>query len=222
MPDDQLTAAVQALLKQVSTLTTALDDMTKKQVAQDELLTGVMKKNEQLLDKVQDTKRTAEKTATETTSNFLKTLEEQQRKRDLDNALPDSLRQNRPPAPGDARPLVISRGDARDPAAYREAKETASKQGRPLVVGNPDDFPDASWRNDQRTVEQFKVTTFDDPISGTRFIRKDLNGGAGLVRRRLDAERAGLRVQTFESADDLPEHCRSKFALLEAHEGGKT
>ena len=41
------------------------------------------------------------------------------------------------------------------------------------------------------------------------------NTGSGLVYRRLQAERDGYRIKTFTALDDLPDHARTKFEMME-------
>jgi hypothetical protein len=39
--------------------------------------------------------------------------------------------------------------------------------------------------------------------------------GKGIVQRRMRAEQDGYTIKTFHTLDDLPQHARTKFELME-------
>ena len=63
---------------------------------------------------------------------------------------------------------------------------------------------------------QSKIVTFDNDHERVRWLRADHNTGSGLIPRRLQAERDGYRVRTFTTLDDLPDHARTKFEMIES------
>lgn len=110
--------------------------------------------------------------------------------------------------------VYLSREDARNPVKYREAKQEAEKRGVPLRVIETSEDP--TRRNTgQPDIMKSTVFTFDDEHERVRYVRADMQTGAGIVQRRLAAEREGYTVKTFRTLDDLPEHAARKFTLIE-------
>lgn len=212
MPDDT-TAALQALIAQVQTLTTTVTDQQKR-------MDGLHTQNTRLLDQVKDAKRKQQPTpipAPKQTPNTLEQhLDAERDRRDLDAVGmargPDGkvyLQSGSSPAPH-----VLTREQARDPRAYRAAKEAAAAAGVELRVAS--ERIDPTTRNTGRDpVMSSKTITFDDTHERIRYIRADMNTGSGLVNRRMQAERDGYKVRSFSSLDDLPDHARTKFNLME-------
>ncbi|THH38621.1 hypothetical protein E4Z66_03365 [Aliishimia ponticola] len=207
MPDDT-TAALQALIKQVVILTTTVSDQQKK-------MDDLHEHNGRLLDKVMDAKR--ELPASEPKPNTLEQhLDAERDRRDLDVVGmargPDGkvyLQSGSGPAPH-----VLTREQARDPVQYRAAKEAAAAAGVELRVAS--EHIDPTTRNTGRNpVMSSKTITFDDTHERIRYVRADMNTGSGLVARRMQAERDGYKVRSFSSLDDLPDHARTKFNLME-------
>lgn len=203
MSNDQ-TAALQALLQQVQSLT----ETVEKQQSQ---FDGMRKHNERLLDRLQDKKR-----ASSNDPHFDK-LEQEHEQRSL-----DALGLERMPGgalklksgPGDSTYHFISREDARDSQNYRDAKAAAQAAGLELRVLADGEDPTRRNMGRPETVQTL-VFTFDDDHERIRYVRSDMNTGRGLVNRRLQAERDGFTIKTFNSIDDLPDHARTKFNLME-------
>ena len=201
---DETTAALQALIKQVETLTTTVTDQQKR-------MDGLYEHNSRLLDQIKDGKREAQpgkKTIVDIVND-----ETHERKMRAANFEKDAngdwyLKGHRPKH-------SISREDARDPAKYREAKAAAEADGATLAVldqSNDDPTIRNTVKND---VVQSKTFTFDDNHERVRYIRADMETGKGLIQRRMMAEKEGYRIQTFRTPDDLPAHARTKFELME-------
>ncbi len=213
MPDDT-NAALQALIKQVEALTqqgAALAEIVTKQDAQ---IKSVHERNVRLLDEVKDAKRAAKPAP-----DIFDRIEQEERERKLDTLNlvrnPDGTSRLASGAGDHGNEVVLTREAARNPQQYREAKAAAAARGVPLRIA--EDGQDPTTRNNARpTVMQSKVFTFDDTHERVRWVRADMQAGAGLVDRRLAAEREGFKVRTFASLDDLPGHARRKFELMEA------
>jgi hypothetical protein len=110
--------------------------------------------------------------------------------------------------------VYLSREDVRNPIKYREAKQEAEKRGVPLRVIESSEDP--TRRNTgQSNVMKSTVFTFDDEHERVRYVRADMQAGAGIVQRRLAAEREGYTVKTFRTLEDMPEHAARKFTLME-------
>ena len=186
MPDDT-TAALQALIKQVETLTTTVTDQQKR-------MDGLHGHNARLLDQIKDEKREAAST---------KAIARQ--KSDHTGAPADSR------SPG----VYLTREEARDPRKYAEAKAQSEAEGVPLFVLRDDDEPSDLETRKRAIPIQSKIITFDDDQERVRWLRSDHNTGSGLVSRGLQAEQDGYRVKTFTTLDDLPAHARTKFELME-------
>ncbi|MCA0205153.1 MAG: hypothetical protein LCH92_12480 [Proteobacteria bacterium] len=205
MPENDTTAALQALLKQVTALTETV-------TAQQKRLDDLHAFNGRILDEAKDLKREKK--------SLLQTLEEQQRDRALESAnftrdADGNLRLNTSTLPAH----TISRADARDPAKYRAAKEAAAKAGLPLKIADDRDDPTRRNTHSATAIAQTKTISLDDDHHRIRYVRADHNTGHGIVQRRLEAERLGLRVQTWRTPDDLPEHMQAKLHLMEkAHD----
>lgn len=204
MPDDT-TAAIQALLQQVTVLTETVQTQQKHL---DALKTHI-------LDEKKDALREKD-TALSSVDKILAQLETQQREQALKlagferDASGNLVLGGR----GAERAVYLTREEARDPVKYREAKAKAEAEGLPLRVS--DTAEDPTRRNTGRTdIMQSTVFTFDDDFTKTRFIRADMQTGAGIVQRRLQAEKEGFTIRTFRTLDDLPEHAARKFTLME-------
>jgi len=205
MPDDT-TAAIQALIQQVAALT---DTVQKQQTD----LEGIRKHNTRLLDEVKDAKRAASE------PTFIERMEAQERARKLESLNlvqnPDGTTRLASGKGDHGNAVVLDRETARDPAAYRAAKARAESLGVPLRI--QDDGIDPTYRNSGKTdVMQSKVFTFDDTHERIRYVRADMHSGPGNVQRALAAEKEGYRLRPFRTLNDLPEHARTKFEMMEA------
>ena len=210
MPNDDTTAALKALIQQVAALTETVQK-------QDEVIRGVKDHNSRLLDQVKDAKRAPD--------IFDKLdQQEQARKDDLANLVrnPDGSRRLKS-GPGDnGGEVVLSREAARNSATYREAKARAASRGVPLRIASDGEDPTMRNNDHRAQVVQSKTFTFDDTLERIRYVRADMQTGAGIIQRRLAAEREGFTVRTFNTPDDLPAHARDQFTQLEATANAKS
>ncbi|MBN2631328.1 MAG: hypothetical protein JXR75_12420 [Rhodobacteraceae bacterium] len=207
MPDDT-TAAIQALMQQVASLT----ETVQKQGA---LIQGVRDHNVRLLDEVKDARRAAKSPAPDIFDKLEQ--EERDRKRASLNLVtqPDGSVRLASGGGDHGNEVVLTRDQARNAQAYREAKAAATSRGVPLRI--LDSGEDPTMRNNARPeVMKSKVFTFDDRHEMVRWLRADMQTGEGIINRRMAAEREGFKVRTFNSLDDLPAHARTIFELQEA------
>jgi len=205
MPDDQ-TAALQALMQQVQTLTTTVTDQAKRL---DDLHTF----NSRVLDEKKDVQRQLD-AQTPKKKNLVDIIDEETHQRKMHAAgLEQDANGNWYPK-GVRPPHSLTREDARDPAKYRAAKESAEQAGTTLTVISGEG--DVTTRNTSRpTVTPSKTITFDDTHERVRYVRADMQTGNGIVNRRMQAEKEGYTIKTFHSPDELPAHARTKFDLME-------
>ncbi|MCD1624657.1 hypothetical protein K7H22_01450 [Seohaeicola saemankumensis] len=204
MPDDT-TAAIQALIQQVTALTETVQTQQKHIAA--------LKAD--ILDEKKDALREKD-TALSSVDKILAQLETQQREKALKLAgFERDASGNLVLGGGRAeRAVYLTREEARDPVKYREAKAKAEASGLPLRV--TDTGEDPTRRNTgQREIMKSAVFTFDDEHERVRYVRADMQTGNGIVQRRLQAEKEGYTIRTFRTLDDLPEHAARKFTLME-------
>ena len=205
MPDET-TAALQALMQQVTKLTETVTDQASR-------LDDLHSFNTRILDEKKDMQRKLEAQPPKKTIIDIVKEEEHERKMRAANFEKDAkgewhLKGHRPKH-------SISRADARDPAKYREAKAAAEADGATLIVLDQSNG-DPTFRNTAKgEIVQSKTFTFDDTHERIRYIRADMETGKGLIQRRMMAEKEGYRIQTFRTPDDLPAHARTKFDLME-------
>lgn len=202
MADDQ-TAAIQALIKQVEILTTTVTDQSTR-------LDGVQKHNDRLLDQIKDKKRANPNALIAAVDRKA----EQQRMADAGFAL-DTDGHYRIPGQNADGAIVLTREQARDSKQYNEAKAKAAEQGVPLRIASDQEDPTIS-NTGRPDIAETKTITFDDDHERIRYIREDMHKGDGMVRRQMTAESEGYKVKTFRTPDDLPDHARTKFDLMES------
>lgn len=204
---DDTTAALQALLQQVQTLTTTVTDQAKR-------LDDLHSFNSRVLDEKKDMQRQLEAaTPKKKTLSDIVNEETQERKMraanlekgDDGNWYPQGVRPKH----------SITRADARNPQKYRAAKEAAEKAGATLTVLDDGDGDPTRRNTGKGDVVQSKTFTFDDTHERVRYIRADMETGKGIVGRRMRAEQEGYTIKTFRTPDDLPPHARTKFELME-------
>lgn len=212
MPDDT-TAALQALIQQVSALTETVQSQAKR-------LDDLHAFNGRILDEKKDADR-AKDSALSKLERTLAQLNDQQRDRALENAnLARDANGNILLNSGAPSGHTISRADARDPVKYRAAKEAAAKAGEPLRISDGISA-DPTRRNTLSLPEIAKTKTISltDDHYKVQYHRADHAAGNGFVHRRLEAERAGFKVVTWRTPEDLPEHMQAKLHLMEkAHD----
>lgn len=203
MPDDT-TAALQALMQQVTKLTETVTEQSKR-------LDSLHDFNSRVLDEKKDMQRQLDAAKKKSIVDIV-AEETQERKmraaglgKDADgNWYPKGIRPKH----------AITREDARDPRKYAAAKEAAAKDGMTVTVIDGD--VDPTIRNTgKREVIQSKTFTFDDDHERVRWVRADMETGKGIVQRRMRAEQDGYTIKTFHTLDDLPQHARTKFELME-------
>lgn len=203
MPDDT-TAALQALMQQVTKLTETVTEQSKR-------LDSLHDFNSRVLDEKKDMQRQLDAAKKKSIVDIV-AEETQERKmraagleKDADgNWYPKGIRPKH----------AITREDARDPRKYAAAKEAAAKEGMTVTVIDGD--VDPTIRNTgKREVIQSKTFTFDDDHERVRWVRADMETGKGIVQRRMRAEQDGYTIKTFHTLDDLPQHARTKFELME-------
>ena len=194
------TAAIQALIQQLATLTETVQK-------QDEIIRGVKDHNDRLLDKKKDEKRAIVEIA--------ETAEKERRMR-ANGFVPNEDGSWRiASGPGDdGKAIVLTREQARNRATYLEAQTRADARGVALRIASDDEEP--TMRNTKTPIVQSRTLTFDDTHNGIRYVRADIHSGKGNVHREMAAERKGLKLRTFRSLDDLPALARQKFELMEA------
>lgn len=205
MPDDT-TAALQALMQQVQTLTTTVTDQAKRL---DDLHTF----NSRVLDEKKDVQRQLD-AQTPKKKTLVDIIDEETHQRKMHAAgLEQDANGNWYPK-GVRPPHSLTREEARDPAKYRAAKEAAEQAGTTLTVISGGG--DVTTRNTSRpTVTPTKTFTFDDTHERVRYVRADMQTGNGIVNRRMQADKEGYTIKTFHSPDELPAHARTKFDLME-------
>ena len=188
---DETTAAIQALIKQVGALTTQLDEQNAR-------LDNLHEFNGRVLDQKKDLERkqpTAEKIA-EMASNGM----------ELGADGNWYLKGSQPKH-------SLTREEARDPARYREAKAAAEKAGATLTIVDPE-TQDQTRRNSRGEVDtSTKTTVIKDDDQQIAYMRRDAMREDPRQYRQLRA--AGLTVQPWDTATDLPQHMQTKFALME-------
>lgn len=205
---DDTTAALQALLQQVQTLTTTVTDQAKR-------LDDLHAFNSRVLDEKKDMQRQLEAAAPKkkTLSDIVneETQERKMRAANLEkgddgNWYPQGVRPKH----------SITRADARNPQKYRAAKEAAEKAGATLTVLDDGDG-DPTRRNTQQAAPAAKLhtVTLDDEHNRVRYVHAEHNTGKGLVHRRLQAESEGYTTRTFRTADELPQHMQTKLRMME-------
>ena len=192
MPDDS-TAALQALIKQVETLTTTVTDQQKR-------MDGLHDFNTCILDEKKDMQRQLEQ-QTET-----------------DKKLADMGYQRAPDGnyyPQGTRPAhTLTREEARDPQKYRAAKEAAAKVGGTLQIVDSTDGGDTRRRSSRTETDTSLTTTLiRDDDQKVAYMRRDVMGSDARQYRQLRAD--GFSVQSWDNADDLPQHMQTKLALME-------
>ena len=215
MSNDPTTAAIQALIQQVTALT---ETVTTQQKRLDDLHAF----NSKILDEKKDVSREKD-TALSSVDKLLAQLEADQRERALKAANFTRDAEGKLTLGGNSteQGVVLDRAAARDPAKYREAKARAEAAGVPLRIIDEGDDP--TRRNtSQPDIMKSTVFTFDDEHERVRYVRADMQTGTGIVQRRFAAEREGYTVKTFRTLDDLPPHAARKFTLVEraANAGG--
>lgn len=192
MPDDT-TAALQALIKQVETLTTTVTDQQKR-------MDGLHDFNTRILDEKKDMQRQLEQ-QTETD----KKLADMGYERAADgNYYPKGTK----PA------HTLTRAEARDPAKYRAAKEAAAKIGATLEIVDPDATEDPHLRR-RGDVATTTTTVIKDEDARRVYVRRDVLGSSDFRAQYRKLREDGFTPESWDQPDDLPQHMQTKLALME-------
>lgn len=188
---DDTSAALKALIQQVSALTETVGAQQKK-------LDGLHDFNARVLDEKKDLQRRLEQ-QTETD----KQLADMGYERASDGNY----------YPKGAKPAhTLTRAEARDPAKYRAAKEAAAKIGATLEIVDPDKADD-THRRGRGNVATTTTTVIKDEDQRVAYMRRDVMGSDPRQYQRLRAE--GMTVKSWDQPDDLPQHMQTKLALME-------
>lgn len=188
---DDTSAALKALIQQVSALTETVGAQQKK-------LDGLRDFNTRILDEKKDMQRRLEQ-QTETD----KQLADMGYERASDgNYYPKGTK----PA------HTLTRAEARDPTKYRAAKEAAAKIGATLEIVDPDKADDAHRRG-RGDVATTTTTIIKDEDQRVAYMRRDVMGSDPRQYQRLRAE--GMTVKSWDQPDDLPQHMQTKLASKE-------
>lgn len=188
---DDTSAALKALIQQVSALTETVGAQQKK-------LDGLRDFNTRILDEKKDMQRRLEQ-QTET-----------------DKQLADMGYQRAGDGnyyPKGTKPAhTLTRAEARDPVKYRAAKEAAAKIGATLEIVDPDKADD-THRRGRGNVATTTTTVIKDEDQRVAYMRRDVMGADPRQYQRLRAE--GMTVKSWDQPDDLQQHMQTKLAEME-------
>lgn len=208
MPDDQ-TAALQALIQQVTTL-------TEKVEAQDAKYADTYKLNAKLLAAQKGDGKTPD------LPDHIQAILDGNDTAKVDwakvkQAVDAKLAPPDPTAYRKGDPIQISRSDALDTRKYAAAQAKAKELGVPLEM--VDDRPSAQHERpatyQSRETDTSLIDTLDDTVQKLRYVRHDVaTGGAGIIQNGFAAERDGYRMVTFKDETDLPDHMQTKLSLM--------
>ena len=195
---DDTSAALKALIQQVSALTETVGQQQKK-------LDGLRDFNTRILDEKKDMQRRLEQ-QTETD----KQLADMGYERAADgNYYPKGTK----PA------HTLTRAEARDPAKYRAAKEAAAKIGATLEIVDPDKADDAHRRG-RGNVATTTTTVIKDEDARRVYVRRDVLGSSDFRAQYRKLRADGFTPQSWDQPDDLPQHMQTKLAMMEKFHDG--
>lgn len=201
MPDDTA-IAIQALIKQVETLTATLTDQQKR-------MDGLYEHNSRLLDQIKGGK--ADETAPKKTLIDVVNEETQERKMRAANLEKDADGNWYPQGVRPAHSL--SRADARDPRKYAAAKEAAQKAGKTLTV--IDDGNGDPTRQPRAQVANTRTSVIKDDDTKRAYIRQDLFGTPEFQEQYKQLRANGYTPVSWAQTDDLPQHMQTKHRMME-------
>lgn len=198
MDEKQLAALIDAAVKE------AVERTTRELNARHEADTdGLRRKRDELLDKVAK-KDGKEPSATENFDEWLAALDARIAKMKGDTA--GLTGQPSSTAQPTVRAHTISREDARNALAYREAKERAKAAGVELEI------VDTSAPAQQRRSSPVKL--IHDEISGCLHANIELVEKHGQQRMRALAAEKGAQLRVFRDVSDLPDDAAAKHAEI--------
>lgn len=185
---DDTTAALQALMQQVTQLT---DTVTAQQKRMDDLYAH----NGRLLDKVMDTKR----------SNATKTDEAAMNKLGFERGKDGNW------YPHGTRPAhVLTRAEARDPVKYRAAKEAAAAVGATLEISDPD-APEDRHRAGRGDIATTQTTVIKDDDARRVYVRRDVLGSSEFRAQYQRLRNDGYMPVSWDQPDELPAHLQDQI-----------
>lgn len=192
---DETTAALQALIKQVETLTATVTDQAKR-------LDGLHDFNTRVLDEKKDLQR---KLAAKPNGKSDAEMEKLGLERGSDgNWYPKGTRPTH----------SLTRAEARDPHKYREAKAAAEKAGATLQIIDPDAPEDAHRRGRPDTATS-RTTVIKDEDTRRAYVRRDVMGSSEFQAQYRKLREDGFTPVSWDQPDELPQHMQTKFALME-------
>ncbi len=199
MPNDDTAVALHALIKQVGALTETIGEQQKR-------LDSLHDQNTRILDQKKDLQRKLEAAPT-------KELIEQMEKAGFELGP-----EGRDWYPNGTRPThSLTRAEARDPIKYRAAKEAAAKAGATLQIADPDGAEDQHRRDRRKPTDATLKTRLvkDEDRRVAYLCRDDMKD----ARQYQGLRNQGFTVQSWDTADDLPQHMQTKLRLMEqAHD----
>lgn len=217
MPDDT-NAAIQALIKQVTTLTDTVEQQSKR-------LDDLHKFNGRILDEKKD----LERKLSDPDNMVVKTRrlldginnpkpaepdnltpEQAAEKAAKDQAERQRLARLRAAGIDPNDPVVeLTRAEARDTHRYREMRELAALAGTTLrVVDNPDQFDPA--RQARPEIAQTRTTVIKDADNKRVYVRRDVMGSSDFRQQYSNLRAAGFVPVTWSDLSDLPDHIREQ------------
>ena len=200
---DQLTTALNTLLKQVETLTDKVEAQEKK-------YDDVYNMNADLLKKLKGPKDAPKDKPDNLPPDQWAALS----KKIADGLKPDTTSGFR--KEGD--PVQITRSDALDVTKWQQAQRAAAKAGVGLEIvddRNPDADDKMPPNSVYKQVDTSAIDMLQDDAQKVRYVRQDIAyGGAGYVQNSMAAEREGFKLRTFNDKDDLPQHMQTKLELM--------
>jgi len=199
---DDTTAALQALMQQVQTLTNTVTDQQKR-------MDDLYAHNGRLLDKVMDGKR--EQASPKKTLIDVVNEETRERKMRAANLEKDADGNWYPVGVRPAHSLT--REEARDPAKYRAAKEAAQKAGVTLTV--IDDGNGDPTRQPRAQVANTRTSVIKDDDTKRAYIRQDLFGTPEFQEQYKQLRANGYTPVSWAQTDDLPQHMQTKHRMME-------
>ena len=202
MPDDT-TAALQALMQQVTKLTETVTDQQKR-------MDDLHAHNGRLLDKVMDTKR---ENAPAPKKTLIDIVDEEIHERKMRAA---NLEKD---ADGNWYPVGVkpkhslTREEARDPRKYAAAKEAAAKAGVTLAV--IDEGKGDPTRQSHAQIANTRTTVIKDDDTKRAYIRKDIFGTPEFQEQYKQLRANGYTPVSWAQTDDLPPHMQTKHRMME-------
>lgn len=197
MPDET-TAALKALMDQVTSLTKVVEELSTVHTVNEKLKAN----NQKLTDELKDAQR-----AGAISPERLAELEKLGIGQTPDGRLVLGYGSG-----NDGH--TLTREQARDPATYRSAREAAEKAGVALRIIDPNDDP--TRRNTGKSdIATTRIHTIKDDHERKVYIRSDIYNSGNWAARKEANRRDGFTEVPWRSLDDLPAPMRMKLNLME-------